>query len=201
MRRPLLPVACWLVMASLLGGEEPLPEYRRVRDIKATIRIEGSPTVGLVCEAMARPLEKLYPDLRIERIASGAEAAMEALITGRCDLAAMGHLADEETLAKFRGKFGYDPTPVVVAFEEGGALVGEVDAQLALRNRGVDVGGGAHDLVAVGAFSDLLEVELGRLDDLGHRHPRTVRRRAGTDDLESCGDAAIHLDVEFRSFR
>jgi len=117
MRRPLLPVACWLVMAALLGGEEPLPEYRRVRDLKATIRIEGSPTVGLVCEAMARPLEKLYPDLKIERIASGSEAAMEALIEGRCDLAALGHLADEESLAKFRGKFGYDPTPVVVAFD------------------------------------------------------------------------------------
>jgi phosphate transport system substrate-binding protein len=116
-RRSVVPLACWLLLAPVLSAEEPLPEYKRVRELKGTIRIEGSPTVGLLIEAMTGPLARLYPDLRMERVASGTEAAMDALIAGRCDLAAMGHRAAEAVTAKFREKFGYAPTPVVVAFD------------------------------------------------------------------------------------
>jgi len=116
-RRCILPLSCCLLLASVLPAEEPLPEYKRVRELKGTVRIEGSPTVGLLIESMAFPLAKIYPDLRIERVASGTEAAMDALIAGRCDLATMGHRATEAVAAKFRAKFGYAPTPVVVAFD------------------------------------------------------------------------------------
>ncbi|MHC4939306.1 MAG: PstS family phosphate ABC transporter substrate-binding protein [Planctomycetota bacterium] len=106
-----------LLLAVVTAAEEPLPEYRRVREISGVIRIQGSTTVGLLAEAWTRPMRKLYPGVKVDRYAHGTEVAMAALTAGRCDLAAMTRRADANERAAFRKRHGHDPVAVVVAFD------------------------------------------------------------------------------------
>ena len=116
-------VSILLLMAVGVRSEELLPEYHLVRNLAGTIRIDGSATVGMLVESWAKPLKKLHGKLKIDRSAFGTEVAMDALISGRCELAAMSRRANEEEIARFKKRFGHAPTAVVVAFDAIGIYV------------------------------------------------------------------------------
>lgn len=81
-----------------------------------TLQIEGSTTVGPICEAFAEVFDEVAPgvDVTIKKTGSGDGAA--SLIEGRCDIAAMSRFMKPAEFEEAVGK-GITPVPFAVAMD------------------------------------------------------------------------------------
>jgi len=80
------------------------------------IRIDGSTTVGPICDAFVEAFSKKYPDQKFSVKKTGSGDGAAALIEGRCEIAAMSRAMkmDEYKKAVEAGKM---PVPVTVAMD------------------------------------------------------------------------------------
>ncbi len=80
------------------------------------IRIDGSTTVGPICDAFVEAFTKKYPDQKFSVKKTGSGDGAAALIEGRCEIAAMSRLMKPEEF-KDAAEAGKMPIPFTVAMD------------------------------------------------------------------------------------
>ena len=65
-----------------------------------TMQIEGSTTVGPICDAYAEVMAKMYPDLKITVNKTGSGNGAAALVDKRCEIAMMSRFMKDEEFKK-----------------------------------------------------------------------------------------------------
>lgn len=93
------------------------PDYVKVHEAKGVIRSVGSSTVSGLVNAWADAFSTLHPGASVEVSGGGSSTATPALLSGDCDIAPMSRPMNDEELAQFKQKFGYEPFRIVVAID------------------------------------------------------------------------------------
>ena len=112
-----LGLACGALFfcASLAAGE--LPAYSPAAPVSGTLTCAGADTMHDLAESWARGFRDFHPDatVRVRRDGKFAADGLEAVMSGEAQCALFVREPFPAEAAKFRSKFGYEPTLVNVA--------------------------------------------------------------------------------------
>jgi phosphate transport system substrate-binding protein len=86
-------------------------------DLRGTLTIVGSDTLGSLVQRWAAMFRARHPDVRIQLQTPGSASAPLALLEGATDLGAMSRPMSADEQRAFRERYGYDATGVVVAHD------------------------------------------------------------------------------------
>ncbi|MEH1874233.1 DUF4912 domain-containing protein [Nostoc sp.] len=88
------PVAAsLLVLKPMLAQSKPeAPSFTQPRTVQngATVRIDGSSSLGAINQSLKENFEKQYSGAKVEVAANGTDTALKELLDGKIDIAAMG---------------------------------------------------------------------------------------------------------------
>ncbi|MCC5658531.1 DUF4912 domain-containing protein [Nostoc sp. XA010] len=85
--------ASLLVSEPMLAQSKPeAPSFTLPQTVQngATVRIDGSTSLGAINQSLKENFEKQYPGAKVEVAANGTDTALKALLDGKIDIAAMG---------------------------------------------------------------------------------------------------------------
>lgn len=106
------------VSAQIMPTLDPkIPPYQRVNDAAGALSISGSDSIKPLTEAWAAKLRQLYPGLSVKVDNRGSETALDALLEGKVQIAAMARRMTQQEVIEFKREFGYEPTEVPVAVD------------------------------------------------------------------------------------
>lgn len=97
--------------------------YRPQVRLNGRLRSIGSDTMDLLVADWERVFVGYHPGLRIIHEGRGSSTATPALVEGQADFGPMSRAMLEPEIAKFRERFGYEPTQVRVAIDALGVFV------------------------------------------------------------------------------
>lgn len=106
-----------LLWAQVSLVDPQLPVYRPVGGIAGTLNSIGSDTMLNLMTLAAEGFKKFYPNVNIQVEGKGSATAPPALISGTAQLGPMSREMKASEIADFERKFGYKPTPVIVAVD------------------------------------------------------------------------------------
>lgn len=92
--------------------EASVPAYKAERGVSGTLKAIGSDTMNNELALWAEGFQKKHPGVKIEVEGKGSSTAPPALIEGTAQLGPMSRPMKAEEIAKFKSKFGYEPTAV-----------------------------------------------------------------------------------------
>lgn len=105
----------------------PAPEldsrYKPAVNLEGRLRSIGSDTMDLLVASWERVFLRYHPGLRVLHEGRGSSTATPALIEGQSDIGPMSRAMLEAEVAKFRDRFGHEPTQVRVAIDALGVYV------------------------------------------------------------------------------
>jgi len=85
--------------------------------IAGALTIVGSDTISALVLRWSDAFRREHPDVRVQIQAPGSASAPIALLEGAADIGAMSRPMDAEEQHAFAQRFGYAPTPIVVAHD------------------------------------------------------------------------------------
>jgi phosphate transport system substrate-binding protein len=97
--------------------------YKPQAVLTGRLRSIGSDTMDLLVANWERVFVKYHPALRVVHEGRGSSTATPALLEGQADFGPMSRALQEPEIAKFRERFGYEPTQVRVAIDALGIFV------------------------------------------------------------------------------
>jgi phosphate transport system substrate-binding protein len=97
--------------------------YRPSAVLSGRLRSIGSDTMDLIVASWERVFTQYHPGLRVVHEGRGSSTATPALLEGQSDFGPMSRAMQEPEVAKFRERFGYEPTQVRVAIDALGIFV------------------------------------------------------------------------------
>ena len=97
--------------------------YRPSAVLTGRLRSIGSDTMDLLVANWERVFTQYHPGLRVVHEGRGSSTATPALLEGQADFGPMSRAMQEPEVAKFRERFGYEPTQVRVAIDALGIFV------------------------------------------------------------------------------
>ncbi len=97
--------------------------YRPSAVLTGRLRSIGSDTMDLLVASWERVFTQYHPGLRVVHEGRGSSTATPALLEGQADFGPMSRAMQEPEVAKFRERFGYEPTQVRVAIDALGIFV------------------------------------------------------------------------------
>ena len=107
-----------LVSAQIMPSLDPnISPYQRGNDVTGILSVAGSDTMKPLTEAWSAKLRQLYPGLSIKVESRGSGTALDALLEGKVQIAAMSRRMSQEEVVEFKREFGYEPTEVPVAVD------------------------------------------------------------------------------------
>ncbi len=99
------------------------PRYAPRAALTGRLRSIGSDTMDLIVASWERVFTQYHTGLRIVHEGRGSSTATPALLEGQADFGPMSRAMQEPEVAKFRERFGYEPTQVRVAIDALGIYV------------------------------------------------------------------------------
>jgi len=106
-----------LLWAQVSLVDPKLPKYQAVSGIAGNLNSIGSDTMNNLVTLLAEGFKKFYPNVNIQIEGKGSSTAPPALISGTAQLGPMSREMKASEIAEFERKFGYKPTPVIVAVD------------------------------------------------------------------------------------
>lgn len=92
--------------------DENLPAYKPTAGVSGNLKSVGSDTLNNLMTLWAEQFGKSYPNVSIEIEGKGSSTAPPALIEGTSQLGPMSREMKAEEVDEFKGKYGYEPTPI-----------------------------------------------------------------------------------------
>lgn len=112
-----LVVPAGLLWAQVSLVDPTIPAYRPVSGIGGNLNSIGSDTMNNLVTLLAEGFKKFYPNVNIQVEGKGSSTAPPALRSGTAQLGPMSREMKASEVADFERKFGYKPTPVIVAVD------------------------------------------------------------------------------------
>lgn len=172
----ILALILWSGLAGAARSLDLPPAYRPQAQVAGTIRIWGHGAydrsrdfIGLLVRTWERDFERYQPRVKFENQLVGTATAMEALYTGRGDLALMGREIWPPEIAGFQEVYGYRPTGIDV-----------VTGSFNVRNRDYAL------VVFVNRTNPIRRLTLAQLDAIF-----SVERRRGGPAARTWGDLGL----------
>lgn len=103
--------------------QKPDARYKPSAVLTGRLRSIGSDTMDLLVADWERVFTQYHPGLRVVHEGRGSSTATPALLEGQADFGPMSRAMQEPEVAKFRERFGYEPTQVRVAIDALGVFV------------------------------------------------------------------------------
>ncbi|HTQ51634.1 MAG TPA: PstS family phosphate ABC transporter substrate-binding protein [Candidatus Acidoferrales bacterium] len=75
----------------------------------------GGGSSAILVNRWAAEFARLYPQVQLDLHGGGSETGLAGLIEGKVDLVPMNRPVPAEDIARFKAKFGYEPSQIVVA--------------------------------------------------------------------------------------
>jgi phosphate transport system substrate-binding protein len=92
--------------------DKGIPVYKASQGVSGTLKSIGSDTMNNELALWSEGFKKSHPGVKIEVEGKGSSTAPVALIEGTAQLGPMSRMMKGEEIAKFKAKFGYEPTAV-----------------------------------------------------------------------------------------
>ena len=97
--------------------DSKLPDYKPVAGVSGTIKSIGSDSMNNLLAYWGDGFRKYYPGVRIEVEGKGSSTAPPALIAGTAQIGPMSRDMKDAEVARFKSKFGYEPTQLRTAVD------------------------------------------------------------------------------------
>lgn len=107
------------VLALTSGFEE----YQDAPVIKGKLISAGSGLTTILVNRWASEFLKLHPEAELNIQSGGSVEGLEKLIAGKVDLVPLGRELPARDISRFKAKFGYEPTQIIVAQDAVGVYV------------------------------------------------------------------------------
>lgn len=112
-------ICLWLVVpaVSRVTVDPKLPDYKPVAGVSGTLKSIGSDSMNNLMAYWGEGFRKYYPGVRIEVEGKGSSTSPPALIAGTAQLGPMSRDMKDAEIARFKAKFGYEPTQMRTAVD------------------------------------------------------------------------------------
>ena len=97
--------------------DDALPDYVKVSGVSGTLSSVGSDTLANLMTLWGETYKRYYPNVTIQIQAAGSGTAPPSLSEGTADLGPMSRILRDTEIQVFEDRFGYKPTPVIVAID------------------------------------------------------------------------------------
>ena len=104
-------------MAPAADLDPNLKPYAKSKGVSGNLNSIGSDTLNNLMALWAENFRKAYPNVNIQIEGKGSSTAPPALIEGTAQLGPMSRHMKSKELEAFERKYGYQPTPVIVAID------------------------------------------------------------------------------------
>jgi len=122
------PLGRWLVAFGLLAPvaasaqgpieiDPDVPAYTRASGVAGNLNAVGSDTLNNLMTLWAEGFRKQYPNVRAQIEGKGSSTAPPALISSTAQLGPMSREMKPTEVDQFEQKYGYKPTPMIVAID------------------------------------------------------------------------------------
>ncbi len=101
--------------------DEQLQHYTKTTALSGSITIVGSDTMKGLIQGWQNKMMDFYPQVKVQVQSIGSEAAPQALLEGKAQIAAMSRQMTAQEIASFTKRHGYEPAEIAVA-EDGLAV-------------------------------------------------------------------------------
>lgn len=115
-----LAVAMAVTAQSALAESKVDPKisaYKKVSGVSGNLSSVGSDTLANLMTFWQEEFKKFYPNVNIQIQAAGSSTAPPALTEGASNLGPMSRAMKDKEIKAFEDKYGYKPTPVIVAID------------------------------------------------------------------------------------
>ncbi len=106
----------WAVSAEV-KVDPALPEYKKASGISGNLSSVGSDTLANLMTMWQEEFKRFYPNVNIQIQAAGSSTAPPALTEGASNLGPMSRAMKDKEIKAFEDKYGYKPTPIIVAID------------------------------------------------------------------------------------
>ena len=100
-----------------------LTQYDLKTSLTGMVTSVGSPLTTMLLNRWADEFATLYPQVKLNFEGGGSVEGFERLLAGRADLVPLGRIPVADELARFKAKFGYEPSQIIVAQDAVGVYV------------------------------------------------------------------------------
>ncbi|MEF3168777.1 MAG: phosphate ABC transporter substrate-binding protein PstS family protein [Deltaproteobacteria bacterium] len=94
-----------------------LPKYQKASGISGNLSSVGSDTLANLMTMWQEEFKRNYPNVNIQIQAAGSSTAPPALTEGASNLGPMSRAMKDKEIKAFEDKYGYKPTPIIVAID------------------------------------------------------------------------------------
>jgi ABC-type phosphate transport system substrate-binding protein len=115
--QPAAATSMMLDEKTIFGITAPLTQYEEQSDLSGTIRSRGSSGTTILVNRWAEEFLKLYPQIRTQITGGGVADGLAALLDGKVDIVPVSRSLSDAERAAFKGRFGYSPIEVPVAYD------------------------------------------------------------------------------------
>ena len=102
---------------TIFGITAPLSQYEEQSQISGTLRSRGSAGTTILVNRWAEEFTKLYPEIRTQIVGGGVTDGLAELLEGKVEMVPTSRPLSETERATFKGRFGYLPVEVPVAYD------------------------------------------------------------------------------------
>ena len=95
----------------------PLSQYEEQPELSGTLRSRGSASTTILVNRWAEEFAKLYPEIHTQIVGGGIADGLTELLEGKIDIVPLSRPLSETERANFKGRFGYLPVEVPVAYD------------------------------------------------------------------------------------
>lgn len=113
----LVGVAACFFGVRAMAADATLLNYEKVAGVSGNFSSVGSDTLANVVTLWAEEFKRLYPNVNIQIQAAGSSTAPAALIAGTANVGPMSRPMKAKEIEAFEAKYGYKPTPIIVAID------------------------------------------------------------------------------------
>ncbi len=93
----------------------PLKQYEKPSRLAGKVSSMGGGTAAILVNRWAAEFDDIFPDVVMDCHGGGVVNGLAALLEGKVDLLPMVRELEPDEVARFKAKFGYEPTQIVVA--------------------------------------------------------------------------------------
>jgi phosphate transport system substrate-binding protein len=100
-----------------------LTQYERPPRLAGKLRSVGSAVTTILVSRWAAEFGPLYPEVELDIRAPGSQEGVSQLLEGKADIVPSGRPLSAQERARFKEKFGHEPTEIIVAQDALGVYV------------------------------------------------------------------------------
>jgi len=103
--------------AQAVKVDSKLPDYSKTSGVSGNFSSVGSDTLANLMTFWSEAYHKVYPNVNVQIEAKGSSTAPPALIEGASQIGPMSRAMKSSEAEAFEKKYGYKPTPIIVAID------------------------------------------------------------------------------------